>query len=284
MFIQGLNDIAARYDHFIIDIFGVIHDGIRPFPDTKHTLGTLRDQGKQVCLLSNSPRIAAGAADQLNRMGLGHDLFDHIVTSGEATHQALKHSTEIAGKHCWFIGTGIMGEVFQGLDYHLLDGPQGADFILNSIPGTQDSEKEALITNFKSAIEMNLPMICANPDLVVNIGEHQYECAGTFAKIYEDLGGTVIYHGKPHAPVYERCYELLGQPDKSKIIAIGDSLHTDIAGANHFGIDSIFNLVGIHWEEVQMDHRPGQADLKKIDAMLDAYPNHPTYTMAGFCW
>lgn len=277
-YIENLKQIADQYDHFILDIFGVLHDGIRPFPDTIATLGALKDAGKQTCLLSNSPRLAGGAAEQMESMGITRDLYDHILTSGEATHYALRERPDpfhqSCGDQCWFIGNHIVAEVFTGLDIALLDSPKGASFILNSIPGTAPPERAAFIKNLEYALDKNMPMICSNPDLVVHIGDDLYECAGTFAKIYDDMGGTVTYHGKPHAPVYERCHALLGAPEKSRICAIGDSLHTDIAGANGFGIDGVLNLAGIHREELSPE---------ALERLNDQ-PHQPRYVVNGFVW
>jgi HAD superfamily hydrolase (TIGR01459 family) len=280
--IQTLSTIAPLYDHFIIDIFGVIHDGIHPFPETLPTLNHLKRAGKQLCLLSNSPRLNARVVQHMESMGIARSLYDHILTSGEATHEHLD-TAEFRKKSCWFIGKSFK-EDLSDLGLHFTNGPEGADFILNSIPGTEDSAVEALKRQLETAVSRDIPMICANPDLVVNIGTEQHECAGTFALLYEQMGGRVVYHGKPHAPVYERCHALLGHPDKSRLCAIGDSLHTDIAGANAFGIASIWNLEGIHWEEVQMNHKPGQADLSKLETLLQSQPHKPDYVMKGFRW
>lgn len=277
-YIEGLRHIADDYDHFILDIFGVLHDGIRPFPEAVATLQALKEAGKQTCLLSNSPRLAGGAAGQMEDMGITRGLYDHILTSGEATHYALKERPDAfhqsCGDQCWFIGNHIVAEVFTGLEIDLLDTPKGASFILNSIPGTAPPERAAFIDHLKTALENDMPMICSNPDLVVHIGDALYECAGTFAKIYEDMGGRVIYHGKPHAPVYERCHALLGHPEKSRLCAIGDSLHTDIAGANGFGIDGILNLAGIHREEITPE---------ALERLNDQ-PHQPRYVVNGFVW
>ena len=284
-FINGLQDIADNYDHFIIDIYGVLHDGIEAFSGTVECLNQLQNAGKQICLLSNSPRRAGGTRFQMeNYFGIPSGHYHHIVTSGEATYNDLKTRKEILGEKCWFIGKSVMEEVTEGLGFDLLDGPEHANFVLNSIPELGDRDRVKLMTDLALAAAKNLPMLCANPDLVVNIGATQYECAGTFAAAYEEMGGLVTYHGKPHAPVYEWAWQLLGRPPKEKILAIGDSLHTDIAGANSFGIDSAFNLVGIHWEEVQLDHAPGQADLAKIQRILEAQAHRPTYSLAGFSW
>ncbi len=278
--------LSKHYTHFILDIFGVIHDGIRPFPGTIRTLKHLKDRGIQTCLLSNSPKRAQGAIDQMTAMGIARDLYGDVVTSGEATFTALSQPRDAfhqsCGHDCWFIGTPAMMSCIDGLNLNLVDGPQNASFILNAIPGTQPSAVEKLKQQLQAAAAKNLPMICANPDLVVNIGDDQYECAGTFAKIYEDLGGRVLYHGKPHKPVYELCHALLDKPQKSAMIAIGDSLHTDIAGANRFGIDCALNLDGIHKEEVCSDH-PG-AQEAALGRLLASQPHQPNHILSRFVW
>lgn len=273
--LSGLSEIFDDYDAFILDIFGVIHDGIRPFSRTIECLERLQEAGKKVCLLSNSPRRAQGAAAQMESMGIGRDLYNHIVTSGEATHEALSERGDDLGDDCWFIGNALVSEIVSGQNLNLLDGPENASFILNSIPGTEASAVEILKRQLQVAVKKGLPMICANPDLVVNIGSEQFECAGTFAAYYETLGGRVVYHGKPHAPVYEQCHALLGGIDKARICAVGDSFHTDIAGANAFGIDSVMNLVGIHQEELR--------DFG-VDNLLGKHTHKPTYLMNGFGW
>ena len=279
--LESLSDIAHNYDHFILDIYGVIHNGIQLFPGTVKCLENLNAAGKQVCLLSNSPRRAAGAASQMERMGLPSELFHHIVTSGEETHLSL--ATYPYGKRCWFIGTDIMREVLEGLDITLVDDYKNADFILNSVPDTHPDSIQKFYDDLSGAAPLKLPMICANPDLVVNIGEHQYKCAGTFAQHYEDQGGPVIYHGKPYAPVYERCHTLLGSPDKSTICAIGDSFHTDITGANTFGISCVFNIEGIHEEELTCPVNRTITD-SAIHTMIAKQNQSPTYVLKGFEW
>lgn len=282
--ISTLSSIAPNFDHFIIDIFGVLHDGIKPFPETIATLVELKNAGKQICLLSNSPRRTDRVIQYMSEIGIPRILYNHIVTSGEATFQALYNRDDdfhrSCGTDCWFIGHRFMEDIAP-LKLNYLGGPEKATFILNSIPGTGPNAVEELTHQLAVSAAKDLPMVCANPDMVVNIGEEQFECAGTFAALYEQMGGRVVYHGKPHLPVYERAHDLLGNPDKSRICAIGDSLHTDIAGANRFGIAGIWNLEGIHWEEVQIK---GTADLEKIDAILDAQPHKPDFVMKGFGW
>jgi HAD superfamily hydrolase (TIGR01459 family) len=275
--IHGLAEIADEYNHFILDIFGVLHDGLRPFTHTLDTLHHLKQGGKQICLLSNSPRRAHNAADQLKYMGITSDLYDHIVTSGESTHQALINPEDDfhrqCGRACWAIGHSIAHEILHGISgLKLLNGPEHASFILNAIPGTSPTEVRALKAKLSQAVDMDLPMICANPDLVVHIGENLHECAGTFASVYEEMGGRVVYHGKPHKAVYDRAHSLLGSPDKSRILAVGDSIHTDITGARNFGIHSVLNLGGIHREEFMPENLYG----------LEQYSAQPDFLITQF--
>jgi len=283
-FIDGLSEVAERYDYFILDIFGIIHDGVELFPGTMQCLEELNAMGKQICLLSNSPRRARGAVKQMEYMGLPSSLFHHTVTSGEATYQLLRNPENAPGERYWFIGTDDVHDLLRDLPLEKVPHVNEADFILNSIPGTSGTERVTLIENLYKAHARDLPMVCANPDLVVNIADEQFECAGTFAKIYEEMGGKVIYLGKPHAPVYESCYNFFGRPDKSKILAVGDSVHTDVTGADRFGIDSCFNICGIHWEELTLDHAPEVSDRDKVLGLLERSEHKPTYIIEGFQW
>lgn len=271
MQIRGIYEIADKYDAFIIDIFGVLHDGIMPFDGTIECLKQLQSANKNICLLSNSPRRCSGAQELMDRINITSDLYQNMVTSGEATYEHLQIAKNKYGKKCWFIGPDHFQEVTEGVDLKMVDGATHADFIINSIPGTDKRSISELKEELEIAANKNIHMICANPDLVVNIGNEQHECAGTFAQYYEDvLGGGVTYFGKPHLPVYEKCHEYLGNIDKTKICAIGDALHTDIAGANSFGIDSIWCLSGIHREEF-ISTTPAEA-------------NAATYWMKDFRW
>lgn len=286
--LKGLEEIHHLYDAFILDIFGVVHDGIKPFPDTLNCLSKLQESGKKICLLSNSPRRAKGAVENMEEMGIPRDLYHHIVTSGESTFNAIKKKQQPfykdLGYNCWFIGNDYVSDLTEDLDCTFLEGPEDADFILNAIPGTHDSEVKKLKAQLEIAAERDIPMICANPDLVVNIGSKQHECAGTFAAYYEELGGRVEYHGKPYAPVYQAALKELGNPEPSKILAIGDSLRTDIAGGNRQDIDTVFNLTGIHWDEIMSENETESPNIENIIDMIDRQPHKPTYILNGFQW
>lgn len=271
--INGLKDIIYQYDTLLIDIFGVVHNGIELFPHTVETFQFLNDHNKHICLLSNSPRRANGAAKQIASLGLARDAYHHIVTSGEYTRDMIADGQ--FGKRCLMYGTPIMREVLYDTSIDIVHAPQDADFVLNAAPDIHPHYKDDFYNDLKQCIDLNLPMVCSNPDLIVAIGNDTYECAGTFAKFYADNGGHVTYIGKPYAPVYDRCFELLNAPDKARTCVIGDSFHTDIAGANGYGIDSILNITGIHEHDIDWHN----------DAARSTYFGEqivqPTYVMHG---
>ena len=272
MIIGGVSDITGRYDAFILDVWGVLHNGVSLFPGTLPCLEEMQAQGKAVVLLSNTPSLGMDISAQLAAMGLSRSLYQDIVTAGDSTRAALKG---YAGQKCWFASRGEQfGRLVDGIDIELVEGPEDADIFLNALGG-MPGEVDPVYEDLDRAAAMDLPMICANPDLVVNVGSGMYQCAGTYAKYYEEQGGRVEYHGKPYAPVYERVFEILGSPDKKKVCAIGDSFHTDIAGANGFGIDCAFNVEGIHQEELVEFG---------ADGLIARQEHKPTYILNGFDW
>ena len=268
--ITGLEAIAERYDAFFLDLFGVLHNGARLFPDTLATLDRLRHLGKQTCILTNTPHRNANCAAQNESMGLPRDHTSAIMTAGESAHLGLARHVADYGSRCWFLGPDFAAPMLEGLGIERADGPEEADFFVNAVSTRRMTLPEG---ELEAAAARRLPMICPNPDMVVDIDGTTYETPGTAAARYERMGGTVHYHGKPYEPVYEMAREKLGSPDKARICAVGDSLHTDIQGANRFGIDSIFVLSGIHGGEAA-----------EIDAAIARQPHRPTYILETFKW
>ena len=248
--LSGLAPLASCYDGFILDLWGVLHDGERPYPGVLECLDQLMAAGKRLCLLSNAPRRVGPVAGILAAMGITGDRYHHLVTSGEATFEALAHRPDSwharLGRRCLHLGPEHDRQLFEGLpDLELVTSPSAATFVLNTGPSTYEDIPEDYGPILDACARRSLPMLCANPDLEVMIGSRRVLCAGTLAKRYEDLGGRVRYHGKPHATVYQRCLGLLGVDDRRRILAIGDSLHTDIAGAASAGLDSVLITGGI---------------------------------------
>lgn len=272
--LTGIGDIAGQYDHFILDVWGVLHDGSAPFSGTIGCLHKLKDSGKQILLLSNTPNRNAPITDMLEVMGITRDMYDHIVTAGDSAHQDLKDHYQ--GKVCWYAGDRYAESLTAGLDLTLQPHHENADFMINAIHGIEAEERERFLKILDEACAKDLVMICANPDMVVQSEGEIKECPGTYALHYEQQGGTVVYHGKPHGPIYERAWDLLGRPEKGRIVAVGDSFHTDITGANGFGIDSVFNFAGIHSEELR--------SAEKRAELFASQPCSPLYCLSEFSY
>jgi HAD superfamily hydrolase (TIGR01459 family) len=252
---DGFAPLADRYDGFILDLWGVIHDGVRPYPGAVDCLRRLRDAGKRAVLLSNAPRRAHSAAAAMRAMGIDEDLYTGIVTSGEVTHALLRDRTVPAfsalGRRLYHLGPERDRNVFAGLDVEVVASPADAEFFLNT--GPDDHRSPTSIAPYEAemaaSLGAGLPMVCANPDLEVIRGGNRLICAGALALHYEALGGRVLWVGKPDPSVYGPVLELLAVP-KARVLAVGDSLRTDIAGAKAAEVDSCWVLGGIHAEEL----------------------------------
>jgi HAD superfamily hydrolase (TIGR01459 family) len=253
--LSGLAEIARRYDAYIVDLWGVVHDGIEPFPGVVDCLHRMRASGARVCLLSNAPRRVGSVVARLGEIGVPADCWDQVLSSGEATHLALLARADefhrSLGRALFHLGPERDADVWHGLpDFTAVDDIARADWILNTgIDGAEETvDDHALL--LEAAADRRLPMICANPDIVVAVGGRMQICAGALAAHYQTLGGRVAFHGKPYAPVYARCLDLLGRPDRARVLAIGDAFHTDMAGAAAAGIDGLFVTGGIHARDV----------------------------------
>ncbi|TWA67223.1 HAD superfamily hydrolase (TIGR01459 family) [Azospirillum brasilense] len=285
--LSGIAPVIDRYDGVILDLWGVLHDGEQPYPGVPECLDRLRAAGKVICLLSNAPRRTGGAIAKLEGMGIGRERYHHVMTSGEATYEALRDREDpwhaALGRRLFHIGPDRDMDVYEGLDYTPVASPDEADFVVNT--GIVDFGESLAV--YEPALEAcrrrNLPMVCANPDLIVMVGEQMVICAGTLAQRYEEMGGDVFWHGKPHAPVYDRCLSLMGIEDKRRILAVGDSLRTDVAGANAAGIDVALVTFGIHREE--LGGAWGDAvDPAKLAAAAAASGHRPTYALPSLRW
>ncbi|WP_158743062.1 TIGR01459 family HAD-type hydrolase [Acidisphaera sp. L21] len=261
----GMATLADRYDGFILDLWGVIHDGVNPYPGAADCLAQLRDAGKRCVLLSNAPRRNFAAEKMLRRMGLEGDLYTGVLTSGEAVHLELQRRTDPwfagLGRRVWHLGPERDRNVIEGLDLEQVATPAEADFVLNT--GPDDHRGPTSVEPFEELLQdcarHSLPMICANPDLEVIRGGVRVICAGALGERYQQMGGTVRSIGKPDPVIYGPVMEMLGTP-KHRTIAVGDSLRTDIAGAAAAGIDSCWVLGGIHGEALGDDHGAAQAE------------------------
>jgi HAD superfamily hydrolase (TIGR01459 family) len=281
--LSGLAEVAGRYNGIIIDLWGTVHDGVQAYAAAIDVLRRLRAQGVPVCLLSNAARSTTAIAARLARLGIHADCYDHLVSSGEATIAAFRQPDAWhagLGKAYYLIAPDDGELLLQGLGYTRVEDPGEAAFVLNtgSTPGTDLAHYE---TALRACARRRLPMICANPDLFVSVAGQRVMCAGTIARRYEALGGTVRYHGKPHWAVYKACLRRMKRPARA-VLAIGDGLETDIAGARGMDMDSVFVLGGLHAAFLS---ETGAAPAREPLQVLFARSGHaPTYVMPYLRW
>jgi len=275
---ERIDDIADRYEAVFCDLWGVVHNGRAPYAAAVAALQRLRASGKSVILLTNVPKPRWSIPPQLERMGVPGNAWDAIVTSGDAIRAALAAR---APGPMFKIGRGDYDKpLWEGLG--LNEAPlDGARFLAVAGLERDDETPADYIETLRAARSRDLEMLCANPDIVVQFGDRLIWCAGALARDYEAMGGRVVMAGKPHAPIYELAYKelaaLAGRDiDKRRILAIGDGLPTDIAGANAQGLDSVFIASGMHGEALWTD---GQMDPDKVALALDGAGVRATYAM-----
>jgi HAD superfamily hydrolase (TIGR01459 family) len=285
--VSGMSELAGDYDGFILDLWGVIHDGVRAYPAAVDCLVRLKRAGKHTVLLSNAPRRAAAIESAMAGMGIDRAIYDHVYSSGEEVHEHLLSRSDpwyaALGRACYHIGPERDRSVREGLGLDVVESVEEAEFVLNTGPGDDDETVADYEDVLEAAARRSLPMICANPDTEVIRGGRRIVCAGALALRYEELGGEVRSHGKPHAPSYRRCFELLRVGDRRRVLAVGDSLRTDIAGADAAGIDSALVTGGLHAEELGL--APGSPpDPDRLARACAAAGHVPVAAMAAFAW
>jgi HAD superfamily hydrolase (TIGR01459 family) len=251
---QGLRDVAGNYDGFVLDLWGVVHDGVTVFPGVIDALQQLRAAGKKLVFLSNAPRRAHMVAAQLDSFGITAFLHDGVMSSGEATWRYLHDRPDDwareLGPQCLHISPERDNTALDGLEFNEAEGMESADFVLVTGPKDQMNSAEPYYEMLCAAFARRLPMICANPDREVIRGGVRQICAGAIAERYENMGGDVRWYGKPDPTIYDECFRLLQINDRTRILGIGDSFTTDIRGANAAGLDALLVARGIHSEEL----------------------------------
>jgi len=260
-FHPGLAPLMDRFDGFVLDMWGVIHNGVAPLPGVAEALTKMKQAGKRLVVLSNAPRRAPAVLDRATALGIPTELFDAVVSSGEDAwrHLANRHRQDAdpwyraLGKTVWYMGAAKDRGLLEGLDVVEAGSVPEADFILNVGPAPLKESFQDYQKTLEEGLAAALPMICCNPDRIVLVGNQSTDCAGALAEYYEKRGGDVRWHGKPYPSVYRLCAEEMGVEDKTRICAVGDSLATDIAGASQAGFASILVSSGIHREEMLPD-------------------------------
>ncbi len=265
-FAERLRDLVPGVEVVQSDIWGVVHNGLAAFPEACEALHSFRAQGGTVILITNAPRPADSVQRQLRKLGIADETYDAIVSSGDLTrHFVADHP----GKKMFWLGPERDNSIYRGLDT-VLAPLEAADYIVCT--GLFDDETESA-EDYRGmmlkARERQLTLICANPDIVVERGDRLIYCAGAIAELYRELGGEVIFYGKPHRPIYERAMELAAARQShaiqlNRVLAIGDSVRTDLTGAHAFGIDCLFLTRGIHSEEFEGIEQLDPASVKEL--------------------
>ena len=276
--IQSIAPLAEGTAAWLVDIWGVIHNGVKPFADACEACARYRRNGGIVVLVSNSPRPHGGVAAQLDGIGVPRATWDAIVTSGDVARTLI---ARYAGRPIFHIGPERDLATFAGLEVERVPA-QAAEAIVCT--GLFDDERETpddYAAILKQCAARSLTMICANPDVMVERGGRMIYCAGAIAVAYEALGGKVEYAGKPYAPIYALTFATLeklkpGSSDKAGLLAIGDGIGTDIAGAAEAGVRSVFVASGVHVQ--------GGLDGKAIEALFPPGAARPIAAMAKFAW
>lgn len=284
--LPGVRAAAFQYDTFILDLWGVIHDGAQAFPHSRETLRRLKDAGCKTMLLSNAPRRAHVLIAQMDGFGIERDLYGEVMSSGEAVRQAMLDRTDpffaALGTVCYHLGPERDRSIFEDVPVTITDRLDEAEFIVNTGPVDFADDVGTYESVLAAGVARDLPMVCANPDrVVIRLGQ-RIICAGALADRYAELGGRVAMRGKPDAAVYELCLKVLGShPYRTAVV--GDALETDMRGAANAGLSGIWVTGGIHAKEVDGAYgKPG--DPAMMAELCRRHDLAPTAALSGFIW
>lgn len=274
---------------YILDVWGVLWDGIQAYPEAAQCLAEIRRQHKRVLLLSNAPRRSFRVVRSLDRIGIGENLFDGILTSGDLCREACAAGIGGLGSSYHYVGLEKDRGLLDGLSFCEAGDIDTADFVLNLGTRRLGDTAKMYLPELGEAVRRGLPMLCANPDeIIVRSDGTRVECAGALARLYEELGGSVQSFGKPLRQTYESCFAKLRAwnpaiaPDD--VLAIGDSLTTDIRGGADAGFRAVLVAGGIHREELGIRKHGDRPDPERIAALTQREGIRPAAILSLFQW
>ena len=285
--LSGLSEITDDFDGFILDLWGLIHDGVTAYPGVVETFKALKQAKVATILLSNAPRRSRLLVDGMTAMGIDREFYGDVFSSGEATWQELSSRTDpffaALGTRAYHIGPERDVSVLEDTNIERLATIDTVEFVLNTGPVELDHGLEVYESVLQDALAKNLPMVCANPDDVVLREGRRVICAGAIARRYERLGGNVAYRGKPDPAVYHLAAQKLGITDLERVAVIGDALETDVAGANASGIKAIWCTGGIHAEALGVSYGES-AGMEDATQLARQHNRAPWAIIPGFQW
>ena len=278
--LTGVRDLLAAYDVVLCDVWGVIHNGREHFAQACDALARFRAGGGRVVLVTNAPRPNPPVREQLDRLGVPRSTFDDIVTSGDVTLAFIASHGNAPLHHIGPERDLTLFEILKKLTGNappLVDLAEATYVVCTGLFDDQNETPDDYDAAFAQMRARGLDFISANPDLVVHVGDKLLYCSGALAERYAALGGKVIQAGKPYHPIYERAFQiaqgLIGRNvDKSRVLAIGDAMRTDIKGACDFGVDALFVTSGIHREELHPESALDEAAFRQILASVADQP------------
>jgi HAD superfamily hydrolase (TIGR01459 family) len=281
-FISSLSDILPSYKAIFCDVWGVVHNGEWSFPEAAKALEQARGEGVAVVLVTNAARRSDKIIEQMASLGVPSTAHDRVVTSGDATRGLIADGP----RRIFHIGNDIHQTIYEELDVELCEERE-SDMVVCTGPFNDEIETPAdYLDMLRRMRARDLPMICANPDIMVDRGTRQIYCAGAIAREYQQMGGRVALAGKPHQPIYDlakrEAEAVLGRAvEASEVLAIGDGLLTDVKGAVNCGYDVLYISAGVHAKEYG-EH--GEPDPEKLMAWLGAHGVAPVATMPMLAW
>jgi HAD superfamily hydrolase (TIGR01450 family) len=274
--IGNFAEITSRYDAVFCDVWGVVHNGVDPFPKAAAALEAARKEGLTVVLITNSPRIAPQVVTQLRQIGVPDSAYDRIVTSGDVTRVLIAEGP----KKVFLLGPERDLALIEGLGVERVSADEAESVVCSGFFDDEREKPEDYTDMLKAFQARRVPMICANPDLVVERGHRIIPCAGAMAAYYNQLGGQTRIAGKPHRPIYDEVLSVArkvrGDVPMNRILAIGDGMPTDVRGALDYGLDLLYISGGIHAKEYTLN---GETDEAILTAYLEREKAAPKWWM-----
>jgi HAD superfamily hydrolase (TIGR01459 family) len=281
--IDSLAAIAGGYDLVFSDVWGVLHNGMKAHPAACEALVNIRKAGVPVILITNAPRQAPVVVGQLDRLGVPRAAYDAIVTSGDISRDYIRTRP---GEPIHHVGPRRDLVVFEGLDTRLVDIEDAAYVVCTGLVDDRTETPDDYQERLARMKARDLFFLCGNPDKVVEVGHDLIFCAGAIGDRYQSMGGTVLYAGKPYEPAYDACFRyaerITGRPaDRDRVLAIGDAMRTDVAGAVKMGFDCLFLAEGIHAEGLL---GPTGILPDGLAALIGETGQHPRFAMRKLTW